>query len=285
MTGFGRSVFSCENFDLSIDAYSVNKRGLEVNVYLPRDWQSLEQELLAKVKNFFTRGKVQVTFKLTNKQVAQSFLDKSTISGALKNLAQIALDNGLEFKPSADTILKISEIFKSECSINLEEHKENVVNVFLETLAKLDEMRVAEGLALKKDTFERLDLLSEYLEEIEIHSQQSVEKYRESLMQRLKSLDLELNLADERLLKEITLFADKCDVSEEKTRIKSHLLQFKETFEEAQAVGRKLDFLCQELGREINTISSKANNVELTKVTILFKNELERIREQIQNIE
>jgi len=157
--------------------------------------------------------------------------------------------------------------------------------VFREALGQLVAMRQAEGKALKEDLEQRLENIGVALQAIRSGMGDTVPRYRELLLQRLSQASLEIDLSDERVLKEIALFADKCDISEETTRLDSHLVQFRECLQEGSPVGRKLEFILQEVNREFNTIGSKANNIEISRHVIEAKNEIERIREQIQNIE
>ena len=154
-----------------------------------------------------------------------------------------------------------------------------------ESLSELLEMRSTEGAHLKSDLESRLTTLKGFLQKISEQSPNVVKRYRDNLMKRLDGAGIELNLDDERLIKEIGIFADRCDISEEVTRLESHFAQCRKYFESDQAVGRPLDFLVQEMGREINTIGSKANDASIAQIIVESKTELEKIREQIQNIE
>ena len=271
MTGFGRAAAECEGFSVVADVSSVNKKGLEISVSLPRDWQPLERLIAAKAREFYTRGKVGVSVR-------------ADFKGALKAACESV---GAKFEPSADTVLKLCELSASDAaqSPDWESAWATVSAALSEAFEKSSQMREAEGENLKRDLASRLNLILELALSAERESRNTAAQYRDRLLARLKDLGLELNLGDERLLKELCIFADKCDVSEEITRLKSHIAQFLSALEERDAVGRKMDFICQEMGREINTMASKANNLELTKIAISLKNELERVREQIQNIE
>jgi uncharacterized protein (TIGR00255 family) len=152
-------------------------------------------------------------------------------------------------------------------------------------LQQLVTMRAAEGQNLKRDISERLARIAELLQGIEARSKQVPEMYRKALLQRLQDAGLPVNLDDERLIKEIALFADRCDVSEELSRARSHLAQFDTYMASREAMGRSMDFLTQELFREFNTMGSKANNAELAHLVVAGKSEIEKIREQIQNVE
>ncbi len=289
MTGFGRARVDTPKFGLVVDATSVNKRGLEIFVSLPRDWQSMELAIAQKLKKFFARGKISLSIKAEFKSDQQSFsIDAQAVNTALKNLEEICATSGTPFNPSVDTILKINESLssqKQQSACDWEEALPFVEATVEEASTRLDEMRIAEGVALAKDLEARLATISEAVEKLEIESRGAVDKYKEQLLQRLANSGLELDVSDERVLKEVCLFADKSDICEEITRLKSHISQFLSATKETEAVGRKMDFICQEMGREINTTASKAGSLAITKIAIDLKNELERIREQIQNVE
>ncbi|MDP4880050.1 MAG: YicC family protein, partial [Opitutales bacterium] len=163
--------------------------------------------------------------------------------------------------------------------------EESIKAAFDQALTDIHSMRTAEGDALKKDLLERIDALDQLSTEIETHAAGAVGKYKDALLERLKQLELDLDPSDERVLKELAIFADRCDVSEEMTRLKSHFKQFREFLAAEEATGRKMDFLCQEIHREFNTTGSKSSQIEITRAVIEGKNSLERIREQVQNVE
>lgn len=286
MTGFGRATAECESFSVVAEVSSVNKKGFEISVGLPRDWQPLERLIAAKAREFYTRGKVGVSVRADFKGASRLLPDAPALESAAAALKAACESVGTKFEPSADTVLKLCELSASAAQNSDWESAWETVSVALsEALEKSSQMREAEGENLRRDLATRLNLILELALSAERESRNTAAKYRDRLLARLKDLGLELDLDDERLLKELCIFADKCDVSEETTRLKSHIAQFLSALEERDAVGRKMDFICQEMGREINTMASKANNLELTKIAISLKNELERVREQIQNIE
>ncbi len=287
MTGFGRASAECESFSVVADVSSVNKKGLEISVGLPRDWQPLERLIAAKAREFYTRGKVGVSVRADFKGGAPLISDPSALKHAAAALKAACESVGAKFEPSADTVLRLCELSAPAAAqdSDWESAWETVSAALSEAFEKSSQMREAEGENLKRDLSSRLGAILELTLSAERESQNTPAQYRGRLLARLKDLGLELNLGDERLLKELCIFADKCDVSEEITRLKSHIGQFLSALGESGAAGRKMDFICQEMGREINTMASKANNLELTKIAISLKNELERVREQIQNIE
>lgn len=288
MTGFGRAKKQCARFDITIDITSVNKKGFELGVSLPREWSPMERLVSQTLKKSIARGKLSVSVKVEKKSESCGLsVDADAVAkafGTLKNVCEKLGAKNPEASP--DLVLKIAEQLSANASAeDWEESWTEIEPAVEEACARLDEMRKAEGDALKSDLKMRLQAIFDMVAEVEKLSATTAQKYKEQLLQRLANSGLELDPDDERVLKEICLFADKCDICEEITRLKSHVSQFLSTMEENDAVGRKMDFICQEMGREINTIASKANSLELTKIAIDLKNELERIREQTQNVE
>lgn len=289
MTGFGRASADFSDFSATIDISSVNKKGIEVFVSLPREWMALEPTVNAALKKRFLRGKFNVCFSVVfARQKGCIFANAGAVKEALGELKRLCAENGAQFLPNQETLLKINDLAKdsSADSIDWQEAWEKLEPLLDSACAELGRMRETEGGRLEADLQSRLDRIENLVEEAEAEAKNSPKNYRQSLLEKLESLGLEIDLDDERVLKEVCIFADRCDVAEEITRLKSHIGQFRQIMAGAEdAVGRKLDFLCQEMGREINTTASKANNLNLTKITLELKNEMERVREQVQNIE
>lgn len=291
MTGFGRAVLALNSADITIDISSVNRKGLEVGCSLPREWAGAERLFAGKVREFFTRGKVSVSVRTgaNNKSTAFCF-DESAAAGALQKMRGACEAAAVAFEPNFDSVLKIClELSKNSAASAAADFEgglwPKIEPALMLALKNIDEMRKAEGAALARDFSARLKTLQSFVDSIKEASKTTVSEYKNALLARLKSLNLELDLDDERVLKELSIFADKCDISEEITRLESHISQFLSCVNSGEILGRKMDFICQEMGREINTIGSKANNLRLTKIVIDFKNELERVREQTQNVE
>lgn len=287
MTGFGRATVCADDWDASIDISSVNRKGLEVSCALPRDWQGAELRVSRLVKDFFTRGKVHVGIKFNIKKTSQNVIcDAEILNPALQKIKSGCEALGVDFKPTIETLLEISRELQNEAApSDWKEYWDKIEPSLIEALKQMNAMRETEGKSLKADFEKRLGLLKDFVSQIRESSKNTVSLYRDALFARLKTLGLELDLSDERVLKELSIFADKCDICEEITRLESHISQFLACLSSPENNGRKMDFICQEMGREINTIASKANNLALSKIAIDFKNELERIREQVQNIE
>ena len=286
MTGFGSGTAQEDKLELTLEINSVNRKGLEVNASLPKDWQKLEPFIAEKVKSTLKRGKLNITLNAKDLSTTEGLSwNKEAVQEAYQKLDALSKDLGIELKPDGDFLMRLISTLGTDALPDAEALKPLLDKALDDALGALCQMRATEGAALKNDTLGRLNTLSETLTSIEAASTNTVARQRELLLERLKQAGLELNLEDERILKELALFADRCDITEEITRLKSHLDQFVNLLESEGSIGRKLDFLCQEVLRELNTIGSKANNIEITRFIIDSKNELECIREQIQNIE
>lgn len=287
MTGFGRATLSNDLLDASIDVSSVNRKGLEISCALPRDWLAAERNVAKRVKEFYTRGKVSVAIRVNFKSIKGGvFSNSEQMRAALESLKDRCEEMSVDFKPSISDLISIAKAIEgAEVLPDFEELWEDFDKNLQKALLDADKMRQSEGANLKRDFEKRLQTLANFVACIEQESKGTVAEYKEQLLNRLKALNLELNLDDERVLKEVSIFADKADICEEITRLKSHIDQFKNCINSAENCGRKLDFICQEMGREINTIGSKANKLAISKLVIDFKNELERVREQVQNVE
>lgn len=287
MTGFGRAQRDRDGLALAIELQSVNRRNLEISVNLPRDWQLLERELQAPLREHLHRGKVHLTVQVSMACGEEGFRwDDLALQGSLRRLEALAQKEGVPWEPDADMLVRLAALHKTEMVLPAAEEILPVLQELLgEAMASFVAMRSSEGTALAEDIAARLACLRTALERIGTASEGTAERYREMLLQRLRQTGLDLDLTDERVLKEVALFADKCDISEERIRLESHLTQFADCLAAGSPIGRKLEFIVQELNREFNTIGSKVANVEASRHVIEAKNEIERIREQIQNIE
>jgi uncharacterized protein (TIGR00255 family) len=287
MTGFGRSQTSLEGLDISVEINSVNRRNLEISISLPREWQVLERDIQNLLRESFNRGKLHVTVQAVPGVAEAGFQwDPQGLDSSLKRLGQVAATEGIDWPPSADALVRLAALNKVDVRLpEADAARDLVLGEVKESAHALLTMRQTEGAALGVDMADRLQALVTALSRIQDLSLETLPRYRELLFQRLAQADLQLDLEDERVLKEIAIFADKCDTAEEQTRLSSHFDQFRECLSAGSPIGRKLEFIVQEINREFNTIGSKANNIEVNRLVIDAKNEIERIREQIQNIE
>lgn len=274
--------------DVMIELTGVNRKSLEVFANLPREWQSLEAAFTSSIRKHIQRGRIAISVgrKQYNTNCAL-FWNAPGITEAIQQLKDLSASHHIPFTCSSELLFRIATTLSSlKTTPMLDEATQSLIqDCFEAALQDFQKSCNLEGSLLKQDFAERLESLSQLLAEITLQSHGVALKYHAALMNRLRQMELEIDLNDERVLKEIALFADRCDITEELTRFKAHLSQFNGLLEEQGPVGRKLDFLCQELLRELNTIGSKANALAITRLVIEGKNEVERIREQAQNIE
>lgn len=287
MTGYGRGSAARDHWEVTVQLSSVNRKSLEVAVSLPREWQAFEPEIAALVREKAARGRVQVAIDVRGSAGTGGLTwDDAAVAATLERLAVLAAKHDTAFTPTPELLLQLAQANRTEASSLSPEAALALIREALEpALRDFAAMRAKEGAALAADLKERVAILSSAVETIARRAPLVVQNYRENLLQRLRNAGLELDVGDERVLREIALFADRIDISEELTRLRSHLAQFSQLAGETEPVGRKAEFILQEIGREINTVGSKANDIEISRAVIEFKNELERIREQIQNVE
>ena len=286
MTGYGRATATLGNLSLTVQVNAVNRRGLDLSLKLPDEWQAFEAALGEAVRKVALRGKVHVAVEVTGKSGASADWDQTAVATVLEQLAKLATARGIPFEPTAELLWSIANSQRSGAHLPADEATEKILQRTLhEALRGFAAMRAMEGEALLVDFLGRLEKLHAALEIIARRAPQVPSAYRDQLQQRLRQAGLELDVTDERVLKEVALFADRCDVTEEITRLRSHFTQFRDLLRAKGEVGRKAEFILQEMGREIHTIGSKANDLAVSQQVIEFKNELERVREQIANVE
>lgn len=288
MTGFGAGTASANGICVQVELGSVNRKQLDINISLPRNLASLDARVQGLVRNDFSRGRISgvVRVEAEDGSAGTVKIDQKLAREYVEGIRACASKLKLSDDLGAESIARLPGVIGVEQDNLDADHVGDVLEKAMKIAMRgLGSMRSAEGKALEKDLRERVGMLDEMRKQIAKLSHTVVKAYREKLFQRLEEAGLEDLASDERVVKEIALFADRCDISEELTRLKSHLSQVRKLLRSIEPVGRTLDFLCQELFREINTVGSKANEVEITRVVVAFKTELERIREQVQNIE
>ena len=288
MTGFGRCEIQKDSRKFTVELKSVNHRYLDVNIRMPKKLNFFETAIRTLLKSYANRGKVDIfiTYEdLSQTQVSVKY-NAALAAEYLKYLKQMEEEFGLENDVRVSTLSRYPEVFTMEEQSEDEEElwnglKEALVGAFTQFV----ETRKTEGENLKKDILSKLDLLSEQIGFIEERSPQIVAEYREKLEDKMKELLADTQIEESRIAAEVILFADKICTDEEVVRLKSHISHMRNTLEEQDEIGRKLDFIAQEMNREANTILSKANDIEVSDRAISLKTEIEKIREQIQNIE
>ena len=286
MTGYGRATATLGTRTLTVQVNSVNRRGLDLTMKLPDEWQAFEAAVGEAVRKVVWCGKVHVAVEVEGRATASADWDQEAIAATLDQLAKLARKRGVKFEPTAELLWQIANAQRPGTKLSADEKASALL---LKTLDKalrgMSAMRAREGEALLIDFLGRLGKLQTAAEAIAQRAPQISGFYKEALLVRLRQAGLALDVSDERVLKEVALFADRCDVTEEITRLRSHFGQFKDLLRTNGEIGRKAEFLLQEIGREIHTIGSKANDLAISQHVIEFKNELERVREQIANVE
>ncbi len=288
MTGFGRCEIAGNNRKFTVEMKSVNHRYLEVNIKMPKKLNFFESAIRSELKNDISRGKVDVfvayeDFSENNSSVRYN---KEVAGEYLKFLRQMAKDFGLDDNIRVSTLSKYPEVFTmEEQSVDEEELWKELQKAIRGACEMFVQTRIAEGEHLRKDLIDKLDGMIKLVDFVAQRSPQMVAEYRQKLEEKIREL-LEDTAVDEgRLLTEVTIFADKVCVDEEVVRLRSHIETTRKTLLEGGSIGRKLDFIAQEMNREANTILSKANDLEISNCAIELKTEIEKVREQIQNIE
>lgn len=288
MTGYGRCQQIRNGRDISVEIRSVNHRFFEFSARIPRVYGYLEEKMKSFVQSKVSRGKVDVNvtvFTIEGKE-SEVEINKSLAQGYIEALRELKDEFGLLDDLSLSSISRFGDIFSVRKAAEDEEAVwADVQVVAQEAVDHFIAMRETEGKRLKADVLEKLHHIEEIVSQIEARSPQTVANYRERLAAKMQEVLQDKNVDEQRLLLEAAIYSEKIAVDEETVRLKSHLKQFYQLLETDQAVGRKLDFLVQELNRETNTIGSKAQDIEITGMVVEIKSEIEKIREQIQNIE
>ncbi len=287
MTGYGRATGAIGSFTLTVQVSSVNRKTLDLAIKLPDEWEALETGVAEQVRRVASRGRVSVVVELTGARGASEIVwDEAEVNAAIDRLAALAAARGVAFAPTPELLWSVANSQRRTAELpNVEDAGPAVLDAAGEALRAFAAMRAQEGEALLVDFLARLNGLKTHVDAIAARAPLVAPNYRELLMGRLRQAGLELDLNDERVLREIALFADRCDVTEELTRLRSHFDQFTALVKSNGEIGRKSEFILQEIGREVNTIGSKANDLTISKAVIELKNELERVREQIANVE
>ena len=288
MTGYGRHESVLHGRTLVIELKSVNNRYLDCNVRLPRVYICAEAGVQRRVKAAISRGKVDVYVNIENntEEAVSVTLNQPVAAGYMEALRTMADTFGLESNVSIDLLAKFPDVFKvDKVPEDLEELTADIHAVTEEALRDFDAMRSREGEKLEADLLGRLVTLENFTHQVEQRSPQTVADYRARLTAKLQEVLADRQLDESRVLTEAAIFADKVAVDEETVRLHSHIAQFREMLAGGSPIGRKLDFLIQEMNRETNTIGSKCNNLEISTIVVNMKAEIEKIREQVQNIE
>ena len=288
MTGYGRAVETVNGREFTVELRSVNNRYLDCTVKLPRSLSFAEDAVKQAVKNTISRGKVDVFVSLRAEGVSdvKITLNTAMVEGYLAAMKQMAADYGVTDDIRVSTLSRMSDVFTVEKpEVDEEQLLSDLMSVVNKALESFDAMRTTEGRALEADLRSRGDTILELVGRVEAGSGQTVADYRTRLENKLREVLENTSIDESRILTEAAIFADKIAVDEETVRLRSHLEQMNTMLTGGGPVGRKLDFLLQEMNRETNTIGSKCSDVRLARIVVDIKAELEKIREQTQNLE
>lgn len=288
MTGFGRAEGENEDIKLSIDIRAVNHRYLDIIIKCPYYLKFAEEEIKKDIKGFVKRGRIEVFINAEKKNSGTINIsaDPILVKKYMETLDEIEEASGLRLEDRLKWILDQDDVIKLDYEkIDEEQTSAFILNELNKALADLQQMRKAEGEKTKEDLKLKLDFVEEKILLVEKRSPYVLEELEDRLLKKLAEILEPAHIDKDRTLQEICFYADKSDINEEIQRLRSHILQFKNTLDHGEAIGKKLDFLLQEMNREVNTMTSKSNDSELTNSIIEMKSIIEMMREQVQNIQ
>ncbi len=288
MTGYGRAQKIISGRDILVEIRSVNHRYYEYSSRIPRAYGYIDEKLKSLLKTSVARGKVEISVTINNIEARDSDIsvNKAIAEGYVNALRSVSDELGLKDDLVLSKLIKLPEIFVvQKTPENQEQIWADVSEVATEALRKFVEMRQTEGTKLKDDIISKADYILEMVSKVEELSPLTVENYRRKLYQKISEVLEGKDIDEQRIITESAIFAEKIAVDEETVRLRSHISQLKDIFSSDEPIGRKLDFIVQEMNREVNTIGSKAQDLNITRIVVDMKAEIEKIREQIQNIE
>jgi uncharacterized protein (TIGR00255 family) len=287
MTGFGRSKTESGTFTVNVEIKTVNHRFNEFNIRMPRQLLKIEDKIKKKLTQYIRRGRVEVYVGIEgeNNVTRKVHVDWNLVDQYFQFIKQAQEKFDIKQPITLHDLLNHSDLIHIEESENGNEELENLVLTAVEhAVIQLKQMRVAEGEELKKDLLSSLNNIEMTVNELQLYAPLVVQMFKERLTKRMQEF-VNGQIDETRILTEVAIFADKADINEEITRLKSHIGQFIQTLNDHEPIGRKLDFLVQEMNREANTIGSKANDSNIAKKVVKIKSLLEKLKEQVQNIE
>ena len=287
MTGYGKSSLSINSREYQVEIKTVNHKYIDVNIKMPRIISYLEEDVRKLVVSRIKRGKVdiQISFENYSQDGNDVKINTELAQIYIQSLRKLAEAENLSSNIEVTEITKLPDVLTIKSNLDENETKEELLQVVNEAIDKLIQMRKVEGEKISKDILDKIARIEQKNEEIFSLSTGLIEEYVVKLEARVKELLKTEELDKSRLMQEVVIYADKCSVEEEVTRLRSHIYQFKNMLEETKPIGKKIDFLIQEMNRETNTTGSKSGSLEITNLVINIKTELEDIREQVQNIE
>lgn len=288
MTGFGRAEVQSASWYVRIEGKTVNHRYLDISLRVNRTYSAVEEVLRRRIQQRLSRGRIEVQVEVEHRGEAPRLVrwDRALLDGYLQALAEVQERTGVAEPLSLHHLLQLPDLFDvSEPETNWDELESTVDATIDRVLEQIQDMRAREGQQLAHDLLEKTRLIAGLVDAMESRAPQVVNHYHKRLQERVADLCNGIEIPEERLAAEVALFADRCSIDEELVRLRSHIQQLHHSLELDDVIGRKLDFLIQEMNREANTIGSKANDSELGRMVVDLKSHLEKMREQIQNIE
>lgn len=289
MTGYGRGNVSSETFNVNVEIKTVNNRFLDINLRMPYELQPLEADLKKVITGRLSRGRVDVNLQTERTEEIVYELNRPLISGYLSALKQMQDEFSIPGEPDINVIARLPNVLQNQKNDLDETFSKGVKDALVLALHELENMREIEGEILKTELKNLLDSIEHLLPTIESESGSVAEEYRQRLTKRITEMlaksDSQIELDQARLAQEVAFLSDRSDISEEIQRLKSHIEQFRNILNDEKEVGKRLDFLTQELNREANTIASKTQNLVVKESALSIKSSIEKIREQVQNVE
>jgi uncharacterized protein (TIGR00255 family) len=285
MTGFGKATYENDKRTINIEIRTLNNKQTEISLKLPFILHDRENEIRRIAEQKLIRGKIDIFVVHDLKSEGEvPLINQSVVVSYFKQLNEISKKLDISNENILSVIMRFPEVFKNEKQLIQDDEWLNIRQVFEKAIDETIYFRKKEGLNLQKDLYERISKIKEYLNEIPKYEQRRIEKIKERLSGNLKEFITNGTYDDTRFHQELIYYIEKIDISEEITRLKSHIGYFESTIEENEPVGKKLGFISQEIGREINTIGSKASDSNIQKIIVNMKDELEKIKEQLMNI-
>lgn len=287
MTGYGKANLNEQEREYQIEIKTVNHRYLDISVKMPKQISYLEENIKKEISKYIKRGKVDVyvTFNNSSMEGKSIKINTQLAKAYISELKKLAEEEKILADIQVNDIAKYPDVLTVEYNQEDEIIKEEITKTVQVAIENLLIMREKEGEKLADDLGKRLSIIEEKVKELDKHSTGLIEEYVVKLEERLKQLLSNQELDQNRLAQEVVIYADKCSIQEETTRLNSHISQFRDLLKSNESVGKKLDFIIQEMNRETNTIGSKSNNLDITNGVIDMKTEIENLREQVQNIE
>lgn len=289
MTAFGRGEYQQGDTHYFAEIRSLNNRHRDIILRIPKNYQPLEEGIRALVSSRIKRGRIEVSFQMESSGEATAYdleLNLPLADAYLRVFKQLSARSGLDQEVRLEALLQMKDVIliKPEME-DMEEIREGLHKVLTLSFDSLDEMRIREGDNIEKDFIKRLNRLDGYIDKVHVRAPELVEEYRKRLTDKISSMLEEVAVDQTRLAQEVAFFSERSDITEEIVRTRSHLKQFREYLSHDDAVGRRLDFLIQEINREVNTLGVKASDTVISKIVVEMKAELEKLREQVQNVE